>query len=337
LTTASRDATPETAVGSPLTERFLRGLGRNRRAWIVAWSAVPLVEWFIFTGAIRLSAQPFEEHEAMELLVTQVVLAYVVFVLLVGTGLLAFRARSVAGSVDVLLGQPVAPPLFQRISSTVGPLVITAVAAAVISIGGFVQYGPLPPLVAVPLLTLYLLPILTFVWVYIAILVDIDRLGRHQLRLEAFPEDRTLGLKEVGALASTGLGLLLFAAVPVMLVGVDEPVTLGISLVIVAVAVGVFILSMWRLHGQMSSAKARFVDRTQQLYANAYAPLRVEPTIAVMEKQASALRAADSLDQRAHGLPTWPIDESTSRFMVVIVTGVVTSLVVRGLFAATGA
>jgi hypothetical protein len=200
-----------------------------------------------------------------------------------------------------------------------------------------VQYGPLPPLVAVPLLTLYLLPILTFVWVYIAILVDIDRLGRHQLRLEAFPEDRTLGLKEVGALASTGLGLLLFAAVPVMLVGVDEPVTLGISLVIVAVAVGVFILSMWRLHGQMSSAKARFVDRTQQLYANAYAPLRVEPTIAVMEKQASALRAADSLDQRAHGLPTWPIDESTSRFMVVIVTGVVTSLVVRGLFAAIGA
>ena len=54
-------------------------------------------------------------------------------------------------------------------------------------------------------------------------------------------------------------------------------------------------------------------------------------------KQASALRAADSLDQRAHGLPTWPIDESTSRFMVVIVTGVVTSLVVRGLFAAIGA
>ena len=52
--------------------------------------------------------------------------------------------------------------------------------------------------------------------------------------------------------------------------------------------------------------------------------------------QASALGAAQSLDERAHSLPTWPIDEGTVRFIAVIVTGVLTSLVVRALFAAVG-
>jgi hypothetical protein len=33
---------------------------------------------------------------------------------------------------------------------------------------------------------------------------------------------------------------------------------------------------------------------------------------------------------------TWPIDESTVRFMMVVITGVVTSLVVRALFGALG-
>jgi hypothetical protein len=41
-------------------------------------------------------------------------------------------------------------------------------------------------------------------------------------------------------------------------------------------------------------------------------------------------------EERARNLLTWPIEQSTLRFMAVVVTGVVTSLVVRGLFAAFG-
>jgi hypothetical protein len=55
-----------------------------------------------------------------------------------------------------------------------------------------------------------------------------------------------------------------------------------------------------------------------------------------LEAQASALRAAQSLDERANNLLTWPIDEGTLKFIAVVITGVVTSLVVRGLFAALG-
>ncbi len=207
---------------------------------------------------------------------------------------------------------------------------------AIVSAGGWATYGPIPPLAALPLLVVYMTPILTFVWIYLTILADLDRLGRQPLALDVFPQDRTLGLEKLGSLASTGLGLLLLAAVPVLLAGADEPVTLGISLAIVAITVALFVVSMWRVHLQLVAAKARYVSLARRLYADAYAPIRQEPSVQVLETQATALRAAQSLDERAHTLPTWPIDEGTLRFIAVVITGVVTGLIVRGLFAAFG-
>jgi hypothetical protein len=324
-------------VPAPVTERVLQRLGRPRVGWILAWSFVALVSPLVFSAAIRLSGRPFEAVDFAELLTTQGVLAYVVFVLLSGTGVLARQASGVVAEVAGLLPKPVSPPLFTRLGSVAGPVVLTLVAVAVVSAGGYVAYGPLPPLAALPLLSIYLLPILTFAWVYVAILADLDRIGQHTLRLDVIPYDRTLGLGKVGSLASTGLGLLLAAAIPLLLVAVDEPVTLAIAIVIVAATVAAFLWSMWRIHRQMGAAKARYVEVSERLYRDAYAPLREKPDVAILEAQATVLTAAEALDQRAHGLPTWPIDESTGRFIAVIVTGVVTSLVVRVFFAAIGA
>jgi hypothetical protein len=154
--------------------------------------------------------------------------------------------------------------------------------------------------------------------------------------LEVFPEDRTLGLEKVGSLASSGLGLLLGAAVPILIVASTVPVTLGISLAIVALTITVFVLSMVRLHRQMAAAKVRYVALAGRLYRDAYAPIRNKPGVDTLEAQATALRAAQSLDERAHSLATWPLEEGTLRFIAVVITGVVTSLIVRGLFAALG-
>jgi hypothetical protein len=216
-------------------------------------------------------------------------------------------------------------------------VLLTILAVAIVAAGGVARYGPLPPLATLPMLSIYLLPIMTFLWVYVVILADLDRIGQHALRLDVFPHDRTLGLGKLGSLASTGLGLLLAAAVPVLLVAVDEPVTLAIAIVIVAVTLAAYFWSMWRIHRQMGAAKTRYVEVAERLYRDAYAPVREKPDVANLEARATVLSAAEALDQRAHGLPTWPIDESTSRFVVVIVTGVVTSLVVRALFATIGA
>jgi hypothetical protein len=321
---------------SPITERILRRLGRPRWLWILLWSLVALISPLVFGTAIRLSGHAFGAQELLNLLATQAVLAYACFVLLWGSGLLGTKAGELRRDLALLASRPGTADLFRGIGSVRGPLALTGIVVLISSANGWATYGPLPPLAALPFFFVYMVPITTFVWVYLTILAGLDRLGRQPLALDRFPQDRTLGLEGVGSLASTGLGILLVAAVPVLLAASDEPVTFGISLAIVALSVGIFVLSMWRLHRQMAVAKAGYVALARRLYADAYAPIREAATVQVLEERSSALSTAQSLDQRAHDLPTWPINEGTLKFIAVVVTGVVTSLVVRALLAALG-
>lgn len=300
---------------------------------MVLWALIPLLSPLVFSTAARATDQPLDDDEFLDFLATQGGLAYACLILLWGTGVLYRQASVARGDLARRAGAQVPDDLFHRIGSIGGPLILTAIVVAVTSGNGWATYGPVPPIAALPLLAAYMIPIATFVWVDVAILFDLDRLGRQPMLLDLFPQDRTLGLERLGALASSGLGLLLVAAVPVLLAGSDEPVTLGTSLAIVGLAVGVFVLSMWRLHRQMVAAKSRYVAMTRDLYAEAYAPVRATTDLPTLTAQSTALGAAQALDERAHGLPTWPIDEGTLRFVAVVVTGVVTSLVVRALLA----
>jgi hypothetical protein len=83
--------------------------------------------------------------------------------------------------------------------------------------------------------------------------------------------------------------------VPVLLAGADQPVTFGISIAIVAFAVGIFVLSMWRIHRQMVKARDGFVVFTRRLYTDAYAPIWKNPNVEVMDAQSAALRVASRL------------------------------------------
>jgi hypothetical protein len=66
-----------------------------------------------------------------------------------------------------------------------------------------------------PVTLLVNLPLLTAVWVYLALLLGLDRLGRRTLSLTAFPEDLSLGLGEVGRLAFTAFWIYAAGFVPV--------------------------------------------------------------------------------------------------------------------------
>jgi hypothetical protein len=284
-----------------------------------------------------MSGQRFDVTQFLDLLATQAVVAYACLLLLWGTGRLARQAAALREELAAGGGIHHAERLFHRIESVSAPLALLSVPALVLTINGWVRYGPAPPLFALPLLIAYLVPIITFVWVYLVILADVDRLGGQPLALDRFPQDRTLGLEGVGSLAATGFVLVLAAAVPVMLIGSDEPATLIVALSILAVTVGLFLLSMLRLHRQMAAAKARYVAAARRLYEAAYDPVRRAPTVESLESSANALSVAQALDERAHSVMTWPIDESTLRFIAVVTTGVLTSLIVRALFEALGA
>ena len=303
---------------------------------MVLWPAIPLLSPFVFSTAVRATGGTFGFREFMDFLATQGGLAYACFVLLWGCGVLGRAAIDTRDELIRSAPDAIPATLFGAVANVAGPLVLTAVVVAVTTLNGWLTYGPLAPIVALPLLFAYMLPIQTFVWVYIVILVDINRLGQLPIVLDRFPEDRTLGLERIGSLASTGLGLLLISAVPVLLAGSDEPVTLAVSLTVVVGSVLVFGLSMWRLHRQMAAAKARYVATTRRLYAEAYDPVRTDPALARLIEQSDALSVARALDDRAHDLPTWPLDDGTARFIGVLVTGILTSLIVRALFAAMG-
>lgn len=329
-------STSETSATPPLTERILGRLGQPRRLWIGVWSLVPLISPLVFATAIRLSGEPLIGAQFADLAATQVGLAFATLVLLVGTGVLSRRAIQLRPTLDHLGGDRSVLAGFAAMGSIAGPLVLAAAVAALVSAGGLVAYGPIPPLAALPLLIVYLIPIMTYVWVYLVILLELDRLGRRSLALDSFPEDPSLGLSEPGSLGSTGLALLLIAVAPVLVVGSDEPLTLGVSLAVVAIAVGGFVISMWRLHRQMGAARQRYIVFAQDLYAEVFKPVRRHPTAEALEAHASALRAAEALDARARSVLTWPIDESATRFLGVVVTSVVTSVIVRALFATVG-
>jgi hypothetical protein len=320
----------------PITERILRWLGRPRWLWITAWALVPLASALIFGMAIRASGTEFGPQELLDLLASQAVLAFACFIMLVGCGLLAAQAQALKGELAQLAPDETVTDLFKGVGSVRGPLLLTGVVVTIVSASGWARYGPLPPLAALPVLIVYIVPIMTFVWTYLVVLGEINQVGGRRMALDLYPQDRTLGLDGIGSLASTGLALVLFAAVPVMLSASDNLTTLGISLAIIALAIGVFVLSMWRVHRQMVAAKARYLAIARRLYAGAYEPVRQTGSVDTLAAQSSALSAAQSLEARAHELPTWPIDEGTLKFMVVVITGVVTSLIVRGLFAALG-
>ena len=320
----------------PITERILARLGRPKWLWVALWSLIPVVSPLVFSSAVGITERPIEPDAFIDLVATQAAISYACLVFLVGGGVLTKEIAVLRDRIPRIAPDVRPDELFRTAGSIRGPLVLTAICAAVVSGGGWARYGPLPPLASLPLLLIYLLPDPDF---HLAVPGDPGRdrpSGAPPSRprlvpARPYPWPRATRMGRIRR-----LGLVLVAAAPVMLAASDEPVTLAISLTIVATAVGIFFLSMWRLHRQMAGAKVRFVGIAQGLYATAYEPLRSDQTATTLEAQASALAAAQALEERARNLLTWPIAQGTLRFIAVVVTGVVTSLVVRGLFAALG-
>ena len=320
----------------PLTERVLQRLPGPRLAWVVAWALVgPLrpIALLVVPWLLGTAARP---EGLLNAFVSQAIFGYVVLVVLWACPRLVHRVALLAPSLQTLAPTEPAARWFSRLTSVRGPLVLTALTVAIATPTTALEFGVPVALVDIPLLGLMILPIMTFVWAYGALLVGLDRLGQSQLALDLFPQDRSLGLGAVGGAAISGFWLLLVAAAPLLLLAGVDLTTFVTSVGVVVVTVALFILSMLRLHGQMRAAKARYVAMTHALVAEAYQPVRASGDLATLEAHSAALNAAQSLAERAERILEWPIDERMVAAMTVVVTGVVTSLIVRLVLQAAG-
>jgi hypothetical protein len=335
--TAVGTLTAAVEPGQPITERVLDWIGGPRWLWILLWAAIALVRPLILLLSLAASGQTLDASGWIKVLVPQAVLGYVTLVSLVGTARIFRGARALASDLAALAHLEDGTTFFPLMASVAGPIALLLIVSVVSFAAAVRLWGAVSGVADLPLLIANTLPITVFVWTYLALLAGINALGRFRLALDPFPQDRSLGLGPVGSLALTGFWLVLAAAIPLIVVTADNVATVAMSLAVVGVSTALFFLSMFRLHRQMGEAKARYLKLTRDIYGDAWAPVRLKPTLKALQGQGPVLAVAQALVDRAERVQEWPIDERATAWVAVVVTGVVTSLIVRLVLVAAGA
>jgi hypothetical protein len=123
-----------------------------------------------------------------------------------------------------------------------------------------------------------------------------------------------------------GLWMLLAWLAPLVLTGLPDVTGVVIGMLVLAVALSAFFLSLFRLHRQMVEVKKNELAIARELYAEAYEPVRSAKTL---DRQRALLGAADALEKRAQDIHEWPIDEWTLARVLTIATSVVAVAVAR--------
>jgi hypothetical protein len=311
-----------------LVERVLDGLGPPRWVWRLAWGVLPFVTLAITAGFERSIPGTGATAQLIAWILPAAALGYVVVLFLWGCDRLLSAIRGLDTTLRSLEGSTLSAG---RWSPTRARLpVVAALLLAMLDgaerLGGEGIAGAV--LAGVPDFLAHL-PVTTFAWAYFWYLLALDRLGRERLMLDVFPEDRSLGLAPLGAVAFLGFGVVIGGIVPLLIANATDLQGALLSAGGLGVAVAALFLSMWRLHQQMAAAKKRYVDEARALYAQAYGPIRHVHTVDALRDNASTLSAAQALEQRAQSIYEWPLDERTSGRLAVIVTGVVTGVIVR--------
>lgn len=315
------------AAMPPLTERLLGRLPRPRMAWVLAWAAIPVAAGLL-PGAYlaTVGAKPITVR-----VLTGLVYAYAVVLAIWAVGRFSSESKTVERSVDQLAARPeqAAAPVFGGMASTRGPLALTLV-FVVVTVWRTAVLGDLwVALLWLPVTLLVNLPLLTAVWVYLALLLGLDRLGRRTLSLTAFPEDLSLGLGEVGRLAFTAFWIYGAGFAPVLVINLAYPLRLLLSLCLFLLGVGVFFGCLQGLHRQLLTARRHYLEWAGQLYARAYEPIR-SGSLAALGEQAQPLQAAEVIQRRAEAIQPWPFQQRRLTQIAAIV-GTVVTFVVTGI------
>lgn len=286
--------------------------------WIVLWALVPALNAGANLLLDRDSRSPIWEQRGVLVALNYAILTVSILITIWGVRRLAERLESLRRS------EP-----FRAMNNVAAPLFLSAATAAAFGLSTGVADGWAPGLLRAVTWLLVGLPLWTYLWTYVVLHLGLDRLGREQLVPDAVNVDPGLGLRPLGGVAFMGLWMLLVWLAPLVLTGLPDVVGVVIGLLVLAGALGVFFLSLFRLHRQMVEVKARELEIARRLYGEAYQPVRRAPTLEALDNQRGLLGAADALEKRAQSIHEWPIDEGTLARVLTIATSVVAITVAR--------
>ncbi|MFC0680319.1 hypothetical protein ACFFGH_20990 [Lysobacter korlensis] len=321
---------------APFTERILSRLPGSRLGWIIAWSLVPWVN-----VAIVLTSGGLEWVTTADLsseLLNRTAVSVAVLLSLWGAARIDRDLSRLRVTLTHAVEQerPDVDRIFRGIDSSAGPLILTAAIAVVLPLDEALHGDTGAAILQAATWLIFGIPLSTAVWVYLALQLGLDRLGRGRLTLRTYSGDRTLGLEPVGALAFTGFWMLFGAVTPIVLTSSADLPTVIVGSLVLLVALCLFFLSVRGLHRQMTAIKHREMHRAANLYAQAYEKVQENPTLDVLEQQTPLLNAAENLEKRAERIQVWPFDEPTFARAATIATSAVATIVARMLLAPTG-
>ena len=317
----------------PFTERILERLPGPPAAWIVAWALVP---WVNAGANLLLDADArsaiWDQSETL-IVLNYAAVSFAVVMSLWGATRIARRVETLheTTSIDVDATED-----FRGIDSARGPLVLAVGAALAFGVSALATDGWLSALLRGGTWLVVGIAVWTFVWTYGTLQLGFHRLGRERLLPDAARVDPSLRMRPFGALAAMALWMLLAWLAPLLLTGLPDIVGVAIGTGALAAALGAFFYSLFRFHRQMVEAKDEELARARALYAEAFDPVRAEPTLTALDRQHTLLGAADALEKRAQAIHEWPLDEGTVARVVTIVTSVIAVIIARLLVAPLG-
>jgi hypothetical protein len=312
----------------PLTRRILARLPGRRAAWIAAWALVPSVN----AGANLLlgsggTSAVWEQGRVLVVL-NYAALSLAVIVTLLGTEQIARRIEDLRSTSAHVLREGAATA-FRGMNAVVGPVTAAAATSVAFGVSALIRDGWASGFLRGATWFVLGLALWTFFWTYASLQLGLHRLGREHLRPDVARVDPALGLKPLGDLAFMGLWMLLVWLVPVLLTGLPDVLGVVIGMLVLAGGLGAFLLSLFRLHRQMVEVKQGELALARDLYAQAYEPVRMAPTLEALDQQRGVLGAADALEQRARAIHEWPIDEGTFARVITITTSVIAMTIAR--------
>lgn len=319
----------------PATERILKVLPGPRILWVGAWALLP---WL--NAGVNLLLDPDDRSAVWEQSDVLVVLNYTALsvamvITLWGTARIARRLETLRASTESVLEGDEREP-FRGMSSVAWPLIGATATALVFAATALIGDGSTSGVIRGATWFFIGIPIWTFLWTYGVLQLGLDRLGREQLVPDAARVDPYLGLRPLGGVASLGLWMLMAWLVPVFLTGLPDVVGIVVGSLVLIGGLAIFFLSLVRLHRQMAAVKAAELATARALYAQAYEPVRAEPTLVTLEGQRNLLAAADSLEKRAQAIHEWPIDDGTLARVITIATSVIAMMVARAILDPLG-
>jgi hypothetical protein len=311
----------------PVTERILAQLPGPRVLWIAAWAIVPWLNaganLLLETGA---RSAVWDQSRTL-VLVNYAALSFAIVMTLWGTKRIARRLQTLSATASNFPDGEREP--FREMSTVAGPLVASAATAVAFTLTALASDGGTAAILRGATWFVLAIALWTFLWTYGSLQLGLDRLGREHLRPDAARVDPTLGLQPLGGVAFTGLWMLLAWLVPLVLTGLPDVVGVAIGAAVLTGAIVTFFLALFRLHRQMVDVKVNELAIARDLYAEAYEPVRTEPTLEALGRQQRLLSAADALEKRAREIHEWPIDEGTLARVITIATSVVAVIIAR--------